>query len=208
MILELAVAIICGGIVGVEREITGKVAGLRTSILVCLGSTIFTLVSKDMASIFDGDPTRIAAQIVTGVGFLGAGTILREFGRGITGLTTAAIIWLMAAIGMMIGIGELLLAIGVSICVVLMMFLFSRFEGWLHIKHSQHFTLSAKPERLEKVKSLMTIYQTNIADLSIQENENSESTVSFRFVGANTEEHDFLKLLYEIDDVYLTGNRN
>jgi putative Mg2+ transporter-C (MgtC) family protein len=97
------VSIACGTIVGAERERADKPAGLRTLTLICLGSTVFTLMSIDQA--FGAlDRSRIAAQIVTGVGFLGAGAILRERGN-IIGLTTAASIWVIAAVGMVVGVG-------------------------------------------------------------------------------------------------------
>ena len=113
----ILISIICGATVGLERQQHGKPAGLRTLMLICLGSTIFTLIS--MAPAFGaGDPSRIAAQIVTGVGFLGAGAIIRERGT-IVGLTTAASIWVVAAIGMVVGAGyggsALLLAIVVPV---------------------------------------------------------------------------------------------
>ncbi len=101
--LLVLVSILCGSIVGAERERAEKPAGLRTLALICLGSTIFTLMSIDPA--FGAlDRSRIAAQIVTGVGFLGAGAILRERGS-IIGLTTAASIWVIAAVGMVVGVG-------------------------------------------------------------------------------------------------------
>ncbi len=208
LILKLAAAFLCGGIVGLEREMTGKVAGLRTCILVCVGAAIFTLVSMEMAARFGGDPTRIAAQIVTGVGFLGAGAILREFGRGVTGLTTAAIIWTMAAIGMMIGSGVILSAVGVSLLVVLCMYFLSQFEEWLHNRLSRKFRLTVvnKGNELDRVQSLMTIYKINIHGLSIENEEGPETTVLFRFAGANTEEHDFLKLLHDIEGVHIRSN--
>jgi putative Mg2+ transporter-C (MgtC) family protein len=101
--LLVLVSIVCGAIVGLERERAEKPAGLRTLTLICLGSTIYTLMSIDDA-FGPHDGSRIAAQIVTGVGFLGAGAILRERGS-IIGLTTAASIWVIAAVGMVVGAG-------------------------------------------------------------------------------------------------------
>jgi putative Mg2+ transporter-C (MgtC) family protein len=108
VVIRLGLSVLLGGIIGIEREIHGKSAGLRTHMLVALGSTLFTIVSYVMPLHFRGDgvgdPTRIAAQIITGVGFLGAGTIIQ--GRGsVHGLTTAASIWLVSAIGMAVGGG-------------------------------------------------------------------------------------------------------
>jgi putative Mg2+ transporter-C (MgtC) family protein len=99
-LLKLLFACLAGGLIGVEREFRDKSAGFRTLILICLGATLFTMMSPRFAAI--GDPGRIAAGIVSGIGFLGAGVILRDRGR-IMGLTTAATIWMTAAIGMAIG---------------------------------------------------------------------------------------------------------
>jgi len=103
-ILKLVLAIVFGGIIGLERQISGKPAGLRTNVLICFGAAIFTIISEKMAAGQTDSITRIAAQIVTGVGFLGAGAIIRDR-AGIHGLTTAATIWLVSSIGMACGAG-------------------------------------------------------------------------------------------------------
>lgn len=101
-LIKLGMAVLVGGIVGAEREYRDKAAGFRTIILITVGSAMFTIFSMSM----DPGFTRIAANIVTGIGFLGAGAIVREHGR-VGGLTTAATIWLAAALGMGIAGGEL-----------------------------------------------------------------------------------------------------
>ena len=98
-------AMVCGTLIGLERRAHDKPAGRRTMALICVGSAIFTLTSMVVAGGADpGDPGRIAAQVVTGIGFLGAGAIIRE-GTTVIGLTTAATIWVVAAIGILIGAG-------------------------------------------------------------------------------------------------------
>ena len=112
MLLRLALAALLGGVLGLERELREREAGLRTHLLVAVGSALFTIVSaygfnaflESGASVVRADPTRIAAQIVTGIGFLGAGAIIRQ-GFSIRGLTTAATLWVVAAIGMAAGAG-------------------------------------------------------------------------------------------------------
>ena len=106
VLLRLFVAAVLGGAIGIERELRERQAGLRTHLVVSVGSALFTLVSAYGFSNFDGkvDPTRIAAQIVSGIGFLGAGAIIRQ-GLSVRGLTTAASLWLVAAIGMAAGAG-------------------------------------------------------------------------------------------------------
>ena len=103
LIVKIVLAVIIGGIIGAERELRTGI-GMRTMMLICLGATLFTIYS-DFFAVGEGDPRRIAAAVVTGVGFLGAGMILRHRG-GIFGLTTAATVWLVAALGMGIGIGQ------------------------------------------------------------------------------------------------------
>jgi putative Mg2+ transporter-C (MgtC) family protein len=114
-VLIAVVAVLCGGIVGAERERREKPAGLRTLILVCLGSTLFTMASF-IFNTAAGDSGRVAAQIVTGIGFLGAGAILHGSGT-VSGMTTAATIWVMAAIGMIAGAGYAGAALGASLLV-------------------------------------------------------------------------------------------
>lgn len=102
--LKILVSVLCGGIVGFERQIRGKPAGIRTSILICLGTQIF--VSHGM-SLSNGDQYRVLAQVVTGIGFLGAGLMISQEGT-VRGVTSAAVIWVLAAIGATIGLGHYL----------------------------------------------------------------------------------------------------
>lgn len=107
--IRLLLAALLGGIIGAEREWRNKEAGLRTNILITIGSALFTLMSIELTDGRTGDTSRVAAQIVTGIGFLGAGAIMRT-DAGIQGLTTAATIWVNAAIGIAVGGGEYHLA--------------------------------------------------------------------------------------------------
>jgi putative Mg2+ transporter-C (MgtC) family protein len=125
----LAMSIVLGGAVGLERELRGKAAGLRTNVLICVGSALFTWLSVEIAGPY-GDPGRIAAQIVTGVGFIGAGTILHSRGH-ISGLTSAATIWLVAAIGVAVGAGAVLEATGATFFVLLVLGLLRPLERFL-----------------------------------------------------------------------------
>ena len=116
LMLQLALATVLGGAIGLERELGGKPAGLRTNILICIGSALYTKLSITMAG-GTSDPTRVAAQIVTGVGFIGAGTILHARGA-VVGLTSAATIWVVAAIGVALGGGYYLEACGTTLLVI------------------------------------------------------------------------------------------
>ncbi len=114
-IIKILLAVVAGGLIGFEREFRDKAAGFRTLIFICAGACLFTILSAKFA--FDSDPNRIAANIVTGVGFFGAGVILRD-GERVIGLTTAATIWLTAAVGMGIGGGAYLLS-GVMVLIAM-----------------------------------------------------------------------------------------
>ncbi len=108
MVLRLLLAVALGAIIGFQRERAGKPAGLRTNTLICLGAALFTVISVYG---FGADPARVAAGIVTGVGFLGAGAIIMRRGEGtVEGLTTAATIWAVAGVGLAAGVGMYLIA--------------------------------------------------------------------------------------------------
>jgi putative Mg2+ transporter-C (MgtC) family protein len=132
-VLRLAVAALLGGLVGLDRETSGKPAGLRTNMLICVGAALLTELSIAVARSWDppgpaiADPGRIAAQIVSGVGFLGAGTIIQSR-HGIRGLTTAASLWVVAAIGMAAGAGAFFLAAAATGIVIITLWLLPRVE--------------------------------------------------------------------------------
>lgn len=128
--LRLFIALMCGAVVGIEREIRDKAAGLRTHILVCLGACLFGMLGLVLTSSHsDADILRLAQGLLIGVGFLGAGVIARE-GDSIKGLTTAAGIWVMGAIGLATGVGEYKLALVGTLFCVLTLALFGGIE-WL-----------------------------------------------------------------------------
>jgi putative Mg2+ transporter-C (MgtC) family protein len=128
--LKSLVAVICSGLIGIERERRGKPAGLRTTILICLGSTLYMLVGQYITSRFldmPSDPSRIASQVVTGIGFIGAGTIIQSRGT-ITGLTSAAVIWTVAGIGLCIGAGFPFIALYFTLLVLFVLTFLSQYE--------------------------------------------------------------------------------
>lgn len=123
-------ALLCGAIIGFERQVRGKPAGIRTSSLIILGTYIFLAcsiyVSRNAAMT---DPSRIIGQVITGIGFLGAGVMLSK-GRSVYGVTSAATIWALAAVGVCIGIGELASALKLSLVVVIILFGVDCFEEY------------------------------------------------------------------------------
>jgi putative Mg2+ transporter-C (MgtC) family protein len=145
LFLQLCLATLFGGAIGLERELGGKPAGLRTNILICLGSVLYTKLSVAMAA-GNADPTRIAAQIVTGVGFIGAGTILHARGA-VVGLTSAATIWVVAAIGVALGSASYWEAAGTTLLVLLVLQGLGRVERLVARQSTQSTLLvHARPE--------------------------------------------------------------
>lgn len=126
-LLGILLAVLFGVAIGLEREISGKAAGLRTNVLICLGAAVFTIISKQLGATQLDSLTRIAAGIVAGVGFLGAGAIIQDTG-GVHGLTTAATIWLMASIGMACGAGFFALAAITTLIALLVLIVLGQFE--------------------------------------------------------------------------------
>lgn len=131
IILRLALACFLGALIGLERQSLSRPAGLRTYTLVCVGSALAMIVSLEMYYQYRGtvnaDPGRIAAQVVSGIGFLGAGTIIRE-GATIRGLTTAAGLWAVACIGLAVGAGMYIPAIVTTVFILLVLIYFVKFE--------------------------------------------------------------------------------
>ncbi len=125
-IIRLAVSVFIGGLIGIEREFEHKPAGLRTIILVCLGSTIFMLIGIELGG---ADLARITAGVITGIGFLGAGAIIRAKGE-VYGMTTAATIWLASGLGLAVGAGYYFLATLATLSVLIIL----RILGFIEIK--------------------------------------------------------------------------
>lgn len=164
---RLLLAAALGGLIGLERELADKPAGLRTNLLICVGAALLVEVSIAVSGLAEGapsagtttvvgDPARIAAQIVSGIGFLGAGTIIQARGS-VTGLTTAATIWVVAAIGMAVGARAYVEAIGGAILVGLSLVLLARVEvGMLRRYRTRRYTLelAAVPDLVEEVEKL------------------------------------------------------
>ncbi len=134
LLKRILIACLLSGLIGLEREVRRHEAGLRTHILVCVGSTLIMLTSLYLFDIYKSlavnDPARIAAGVVTGIGFLGAGTIIRSQ-DGVRGLTTASSLWVVAALGLSIGCGFYKAAIIVTFCVLCVLLFLRRFENVL-----------------------------------------------------------------------------
>jgi putative Mg2+ transporter-C (MgtC) family protein len=185
--MRVAWALLIGIIVGIEREISQRTAGLRTHVLVCMGAAIFTLISIHIAPqglmpgvTQTGDPARIAAQVVSGIGFIGGGAVLRH-GANIRGLTTAASLWMMASIGMLAGLGDYALSLMAALTTVGVLFIFGRLERNLLGKHTKGFQILAKiAVPRDAVENTMSWFEQRFGDsaLEISTSESIDSQVS------------------------------
>jgi putative Mg2+ transporter-C (MgtC) family protein len=131
---KLLLAAFLGGLIGLERQAKHRPAGLRTNIFICLGAAMFTLLSDELAGQHTGDHTRVAAQIIPGIGFIGAGSILHARGDLVTGITTAATIFVVASVGMAVGGGMYLTAIAATVLILCVLILLGVAERFLNLK--------------------------------------------------------------------------
>ena len=174
VIIRLLVATVLSALVGLERGLHGRAAGLRTHILVGVGSTLIMITSISLAEMYIGrvnaDPGRIAAQVVSGIGFLGAGTILR-FRASVRGLTTAASLWAIAGIGLAVGTGLYLAAVVTTALILLALLILTRVEhsvlrrDWYRILIIETV---GETKQLEMIRGMLSDYNVEIRDLEIK----------------------------------------
>jgi putative Mg2+ transporter-C (MgtC) family protein len=173
VLLKIIVAVIFGGVVGWQRESRYRPAGLRTHILVCVGSAVYTLASMSFAG--NADPSRIASQVATGMGFLGAGTIIRH-GNMVRGLTTAASLWAVAAIGICAGIGGKSLWVGgiATVVVLVTLTLMRSFELRVIARRRDAqivFSMRDARSRIPEIQKALEAEGASIASLRVLESE-------------------------------------
>jgi putative Mg2+ transporter-C (MgtC) family protein len=157
-IAKLLLAAALGGVIGLEREMKHRPAGLRTNLFICMGAAMYTLLSDQLAVLHIGDHTRIAAQIIPGIGFIGAGTILHARNELVTGITSAATLFVVASIGMAVGGGLYLTASFATGLILLCLFLLGHVEDWLSLKltvHSYEVTGSTADEVTAEVNQIL-----------------------------------------------------
>lgn len=180
VIIRLILSAIIGGLIGIEREASNRPAGLRTHILVTLGSALIMLVSIEGfydagTGLWAGDPARLSAQVVSGIGFLGAGTIMRT-GDRIKGLTTAASLWVCSGIGLAIGNGYYLgglLTAGIVLLTLMSLGFFERKVFRTKYKTLEIFSTS-RPGLIGEIGTLLGKHDINIRDISIENNESED----------------------------------
>ncbi len=198
-------AAICGAIVGLERESRDKPAGLRTLILICLGSTIFTLVSLYLATQKQmADPARLASQIIPGIGFLGAGAIIRARGT-VVGLTTGATIWAVAAVGVTIGAGYVVAGMVFTMLILVVLTVAQRLE-WLItgrcvrrdttvVYHSDH------GKTWPRLQTIFDDYRIPAGNLTHGRRDEGQKTLRTRLCTAHREHRSILRDLADVPEV-------
>jgi len=170
---RLILAVVYSGLIGYERELHGRAAGLRTHMLVCLGSTLIMLTGIHLAEVYQGqtmlDPARLGAQVVSGIGFLGAGTILR-FRASVRGLTTAASLWAVAGLGLAIGSGFYAGAGVFTVLMLVVLFAVSKIERSM-IRKDWYMRLVVEgrggPDELALIRQALTLRQAEIRDVEV-----------------------------------------
>jgi putative Mg2+ transporter-C (MgtC) family protein len=183
IIVRLVLAFVLGGLIGFERELHGRAAGLRTHILVSLGSALIMLTSMHMFYLYREvatiDPSRIAAGVITGIGFLGAGTIIR-FKASVRGLTTAASLWAVAGIGLAIGSGFYLGAYVTSSMVLLVLFFLTKLERAL-VRKDWYKVIAVETkgdaQQLKDIRSVLSDYKVEIRDFEIKKKPDSDNVI-------------------------------
>ena len=210
-IFKLTLSIILGSLVGLERRRKGQIAGMRTFSLICMGATLAMLVSiyipQEYMGLKNGDPGRIAAQVISGIGFLGAGAIIQMKGS-VKGLTTAAGIWSMAAIGLAVGAGMYIISIS---AVILILFVLTIAENLEHKFFKMHESKIIRVKTRGIVEDL-TPYHTTLASYNIHlvdefirhDYANSHSVLNFIVLSKG--QLDFMSLFAEMHKITETSS--
>jgi putative Mg2+ transporter-C (MgtC) family protein len=183
MFFRLVLAAVLGGLVGLEREAHRRAAGLRTHILVCLGSTLIMLTSIHIFEVYQGkttlDPARLAAQVVSGIGFLGAGTIIR-YRASIRGLTTAASLWVVAGIGLAVGSGFIAGAIWTTVFSFATLFFLRKVE-MPFLERGGHRALIIEVDNsataLGKIRQTLNKYNARVKNMRVTKNTGEKATI-------------------------------
>lgn len=187
---QVSIAFIIGAVIGLEREFRSKPAGFRTMIFICVGSCLYTILSKESNTV---SPDRIASNIVTGIGFIGAGVIFKE-SISVNGLTTAALIWITAALGMAIGYHNYPLAIVVSTMVVIALFVLEpvqRFINRLHkVKDYKIRTADTGDEFKKEMEHFFSLPDINFRCMKMNK-ENNDAVYLYR-IGAPKYDYDIV----------------
>lgn len=172
MLLRLSIAMICGGIIGINRGRKNRAAGIRTHMIICMGSALtmilgayLTQMSLEWGNTVVSDPARISAQVVSGIGFIGVGTIFITGRQQVKGLTTAAGLWASACLGLAIGVGFYLAALICCVFILITVDVFSRIESRFFAR-SKNMTLCIELERMEALSDIMSTLEDRRAKIT------------------------------------------
>ena len=198
-ILKLLLSAALCSIIGLEREVRKKPAGLRTNILIGIGSTVFTIISYKMALFYGGDPTRIAAQIITGIGFIGAGVIVQSR-ASIKGITTAATIFVVASIGMAVGANRINVALAVTILSVVVLYVLGYFENKIEgLKIEKELFVNLKEKnKLDKLIGYINLLDVDIKSIDYKKLDNDFLRVKLSLSANNETEVEKCNLLCDL----------
>ncbi len=174
ILLRLALAVICGGVLGLERTRKRRPAGLRTYMLVCIGAAVSMMTAQFMSQTFGGDPGRLPAQVISGIGFLGAGTIMVTRYYKVKGLTTAAGLWVSACMGLAIGIGFYFGAVVTCLVLIFVMIFADKFEN-RYTKRLHKLHLYIIFDSIQHLKPFMNDLRAKDIDLSDVETSKSDN---------------------------------
>jgi putative Mg2+ transporter-C (MgtC) family protein len=207
---RLVLAGFLGGLIGLERELKAKPAGLRTTLLICVGAALFTQLSLQIALLASGDPTalksdpaRLAAQIIPGIGFIGAGAILHGKGR-VTGLTTAATLWVVTAIGIAVGAGAYVEAICSTIMVLGTLALLARWERIIRERVSHRRYTAAVDPGSEAFERLLERFKQGKLRVRVERVEKAAGhvEVTFRVMGPMPDHDHLMKHMLHDEGVH------
>jgi len=183
VLLRLIMAVVLSGIIGFEREFHGRAAGFRTHILLCIGSTLVMLTSIHIFDVYNAmvpcDPARMAAGVVTGIGFLGAGTIMHSK-SSVKGLTTATSLWVVAGIGLAVGSGMYFASIATTVITMVTLFFFSRMEHAMIRKDWYKTLIIESREGVTQIKGAREVlaeYGVRVTDFEVERSEDGTSMV-------------------------------
>lgn len=216
VIFRLLLSLFLSSIIGLDRESINKPAGLRTHVLVSLASTLIMLLTFYLNELYDSYEftDRLAAQVISGIGFLGAGTILRRDKGIVTGLTTAASLWAVAAIGLSVGAGFYTGAILTTILVIIILVVFQRLGTFVSIRRSSNITNISivsvnKPGQIGKIGQILGEYNVNINSINIEHRDGELINIELEVtLNKSNIKYDLVKSLACVEDIIEVSQYN
>ena len=206
LLLRLTLSCILGGVIGYERQSRRKTAGLRTNVLVCLGSCLIMVLSEALYLNVEGrtnaDPARLAAQVVSGIGFLGAGAIMKD-GLNVTGLTTAACLWVVAGVGLAVGAGFYSGALFTTALVFATLGTLSRIDEWVMHEKNLYLIIHTedKPGQLMHISSCLDDLQLNVRGVKVKADEDASHGDGLLYIELELYNHRSIKSVIVVDAI-------